>query len=113
MLKYIALVAVLFITSCTMEKVTKISIKNNNNTPIELVITAHNKSHKATVAAHEIYKGQFLWTGIEKKDGTYELDLTTQEGKFHYSSSYFSNGDLANYLNYEITGNQIVADVNN
>jgi hypothetical protein len=113
MQKYMTLIALLFLTSCSMDKVSKITIKNNNNTTAELVITALNKSYTAQVAPNSTYSGQFIWTGIEEKDGTYELDLRTQGGSYHFSSSYFYHGELANYLNYEITGNQIIADVNN
>jgi hypothetical protein len=110
--KYLLFIPLFFFAACSMSKVSKISIKNKNPFPIKLTITAQNKNYTADVAANSSHEGQLNWSDINKVDGDYAIMMQSVEGTFNYNTSYYRKGELSNYLNFEVMGNQVVAEIN-
>jgi hypothetical protein len=106
------LLLVLFLQACGMSKVSKVTIKNSNPFPIKLSITAQNKNYTAQVAANSSHEGQLNWSDINKVDGDYAIVMESVNGIFNYNTSYYRKGELSNYLNFEVMGNQVVAEIN-
>lgn len=95
-----------------MSKVSKVTIKNENPFPIDFTVVAQNKTYHANIEANAKHEGQLDWTDIEKKNGDYAITLKHQGGVFNYNTSYYTAGELANYLNFIVQGNQVVAEIN-
>lgn len=105
------LFSLIVFTACNATKASKVHVVNNNNHPITVVITTLNKTYTCDVPSKQAHDGLFTWTDITKADGDYKIKVTHPTGAFEYNTGYYTNGELSNYLNFTINGDQVVADI--
>jgi hypothetical protein len=105
------LFSLIIFTACNATKASKVKVINNNNHPITFVITTLNKIYSCDVAAKQTHEGLFTWTDITKADGDYKIKVTHPSGADEYNTGYYTNGELSNYLNFTVNGDQVVADI--
>jgi hypothetical protein len=110
------IVAVISFTRCNFKKISAVSITNENGKECYLVLQANNiKDTIGPVAAGEKKKHTWDFTNIEKKDGSFTIYLLNENKQFLqvYEHGYFEKGELYNYMDFIIRGNEIVAKIGN
>lgn len=102
------------LTACTMKKVTRVTITNRYEQPIDFTIKANNIVFRLEgVRPGEKREGQMDWTEIEKKDGQWILLVrNTQTGQTDsFAHGLFRMGELSNFLDAECSGTQLKINV--
>lgn len=106
----ILLLGFVSIAACNMDKVTRVSITNNNDYPITFTLKTNNieKSFEK-IAPKEKRVETYIWTNIEKTDGSWRLFVTNiQSGNTDsFAHGYFTNGGLSNYLDAIAEGSEL------
>lgn len=96
--------------SCTMRKVTEVSIRNDNDDPVRIIMMTNNiKDTFPVLAPHAGWTGQYDWTGIEPKDGQWIVFVTnTRTGVTDsFAHGYYAQGELAGYAELICMGREL------
>jgi hypothetical protein len=112
-LAYTILLVTIF-TGCGFDNVTRVQVTNNNNYPISIYVQANNVHTTIAVPAMQKVEQQLIFTNIEKVDGSYTTLVThNNQGTDSFNHGYFTNGELANYLELIVNGHEVKARASN
>lgn len=100
--------------ACSTNKVTEITITNNNPYPISVTVTTNNvKQIFAAIKPQEKFVGSYDWTSLEKKDGQWVFRIQNDQTKCadEFTHGYYTNGELFNYVSLESKGDQLKVQI--
>ncbi len=96
--------------ACSMNKVTEVTIKNENDFPIAVTLAANNcRQTFSPVEPNAAFKGIFDWTQIEKKDGQWIILVTNEQtgGTDSFAHGYFTQGELNSFAELIAKGSEL------
>jgi hypothetical protein len=107
-ISFIALSSVLAFAACNLKKVTKVSLQNKNDYPLEITLKANNCKIEIKAEANSKSEAMLDWTNIEKTDGSYQLMVNHGRRNVDtFTHGYFTNGQLTNYLDLIIEKHEV------
>lgn len=95
---------------CKMDKVTRVSVTNNNEFPITFTLKTNNiEKTFENIAPKEKRVDTYTWTNIEKVDGNWRLFVKNMQSGTtdSFAHGYFTNGELSNYLEAIAEGGEL------
>ncbi len=106
--------AILFFTSCKMEKESTVYIKNENSYPIEVSIRTNNisKTFSVVKATSEIEE-KYTWTGLNNHDGSFIFFIKNINTglKDSFAHGYFTSGELSNQIDLFSKGSELKVQI--
>ncbi len=110
------LFCILFLSSCDLNKYTKVYIENQNDYPIEVEIKTNNIETVYRVEANGSMDTLRKFTDITLEDGQWEVKFTNAKTKQlikKHSHGQFYHGDLANGFTIKAKGSRFEFSVDN
>jgi uncharacterized protein YxeA len=104
------IIAILFATSCSTNKVSTVNIENRNPYPISITLKALNCQQTfSAIASGEKKQEKFDWTSIEKKEGQYVILVMNEQtkGVDSFSHGFYKNGELCGFVDLISEGSQL------
>jgi hypothetical protein len=98
--------------SCSLNKITKVTIENKNNYAIDVTIQANNISQTyANIQPKELVENIFDWTKIDKTDGEWHFIVKSASGRDSFAHGFFYNGELYSFVNLKCEGSQLKVEI--